>query len=33
MGMVLDLWTEKANDAVKDNGKILIAGQEQFDNF
>ena len=36
VGMVLDLWTEKANDTVAvfmDNNSILIAGQEQFDNF
>ena len=36
VGMVPDLWTEKANDTVavsRDNNSILIAGQEQFDNF
>ena len=36
VGMVLDLWTEKANDTVpasKDGSRILVAGQVEFDNF
>ena len=36
VGMVLDLWTEKGNDAVSspgDGGRILVAGQSEFDNF
>ena len=36
VGMVLDLWTEKANDTIvssKDEGRVLIAGQNEFDNF
>ena len=36
VGMVLDLWTEKANDTVvssEDGGRILIAGQNEYDNF
>lgn len=36
VGMVLDLWTEKGNDTVSspnDGGRILVAGQSEFDNF
>lgn len=30
IGLVLDIWTEKANDGVKYN---KVAGQSEFDNF
>lgn len=30
IGMVLDIWTEKANDGVK---YIKVAGQAEFDKF
>lgn len=30
IGMVLDIWTEKANDSVKYN---RVAGQAEFDKF
>ena len=36
VGMVLDLWTEKGNDTVvvsTEGSRIMVAGQEQFDNF
>ncbi|MBR2259277.1 MAG: hypothetical protein IJ899_18490 [Blautia sp.] len=36
VGMVLDLWTEKANDTVvtsRDGGMTLIAGQKEYDSF
>lgn len=34
IGLVLDMWTERANDHVKAKGKqdtVIIAGQEEFD--
>lgn len=36
IGLVLDMWTERANDHVKAKGKqdtVIIAGQEEFDKF
>ncbi|WP_205426198.1 hypothetical protein [Granulicatella sp. zg-84] len=30
IGLVLDIWTEKANDSVKYN---RVAGQKEFDKF
>ena len=34
IGLVLDVWTEKGNDAVEaENPPVIIAGQEQFDAF
>lgn len=34
IGMVLDIWTEKGNDDIKDErSNIRVAGQEDFDKF